>query len=133
LSHSGIAIAFMHDNVPSRLSADVMLCLFRVVQEALQNVIKYSHAKEVKVHLAGTPIGLTLSVVDDGVGFDVQAMRAKGLGIISMKERLEAIGGSLEIRSSPGRGTRVEATVPVDVIQGGEATRPDVNAKGASN
>ena len=55
LSHSGIAIAFTHDNVPSTLSADVTLCLFRVVQEALQNAIKYSQAKEVAVHLAGSP------------------------------------------------------------------------------
>ena len=129
LSHSGIAIAFTHDNVPSTLSADVTLCLFRVVQEALQNAIKYSQAKEVAVHLAGSPIGLTLSVVDDGVGFDVEVMWAKGLGLVSMKERLEAIGGFLEIRSGPGCGTRVEATVPLDVIQSGEATRPDeVNA-----
>ena len=56
-------------------------------------------------------------------------MWAKGLGLVSMKERLEAIGGFLEIRSSPGCGTRVEATVPLDVIQSGEATRPDVNAQ----
>ena len=132
LSHSGIAIAFTHDNVPSTLSADVTLCLFRVVQEALQNAIKYSQAKEVAVHLAGSPIGLTLSVVDDGVGFDVEVMWAKGLGLVSMKERLEAIGGFLEIRSGPGCGTRVEATVPLDVIQSGEATRPDVNAQRAS-
>jgi signal transduction histidine kinase len=129
LSHSGIAIAFTHDNVPSTLSADVKLCLFRIVQEALQNAIKYSHAKEVAVHLAASPIGLTLSVVDDGVGFDVEVMWANGLGLVSMKERLEAIGGFLEIRSGPGCGTRVEARVPLDVIQSGEATRPDVNAQ----
>ena len=94
-----------------------MLCLFRVVQEALQNAIKYSQAREVAVHLAGSPIGLTLSVVDDGITFDVEVMWAKGLGLVSMKERLEAIGGFLDIRSSPGCGTRVEATVPLDVIQ----------------
>ncbi len=55
LSQSGIAITFTHDNVPSTLSADVTLCLFRVVQEALQNAIKYSKAREVSVHLAGEP------------------------------------------------------------------------------
>ena len=129
LSQSGIAIAFTHDNVPSTLSADLTLCLFRVVQEALQNAIKYSKAREVSVHLAGGPLGLTLTVVDDGVGFDVDAVWGKGLGLVSMKERLEAIGGSFEIRSNPGDGTRVEATVPLDVVQGGEATRPDAKAK----
>jgi signal transduction histidine kinase len=128
LSHSGIAIAFTHDNVPPTLSADLTLCLFRVAQEALQNAIKYSKAGDVSVHLAGSPFGLTLSIVDDGVGFDVQAMWLKGLGLVSMKERLEAVGGSLEIRSTPGAGTRVEAAVPLDVVQSGESTRPDVNS-----
>jgi signal transduction histidine kinase len=125
LSHSGIAITFTHENVPPTLSADVTLCMFRVVQEALQNAIKHSQGKEVSVHLAGSPNRLTLSVVDNGVGFDADVMWAEGLGLVSMKERLEAIGGSLEIRSSPGGGTRVEATVPLDVIKSGGATQPD--------
>jgi signal transduction histidine kinase len=129
LSQSGIAIAFTHDNVPSTLSPDLTLCLFRVVQEALQNAIKYSKAREVSVHLGGSPFGLTLSVVDDGVGFDVEAASSKGLGLVSMKERLEALGGSLEIRSNPGFGTRVEATAPLDAVQSSEATRPDTKAK----
>jgi signal transduction histidine kinase len=115
LSHSGIAIAFTHHDVPTTLSADLTLCLFRVVQEALQNAIKYSQAGEVSVHLAGSRHGLTLSVVDDGVGFDVEVAWSKGLGLVSMKERLEAIGGSLDIRSDPDVGTRLEATVPLDI------------------
>jgi signal transduction histidine kinase len=127
LSHSGVAIAFTHDHVPSKLSADVTLCLFRVAQEALQNAINYSQAKDVAVRLAGSRIGLTLSVVDKGVGFDVEVAWAKGLGLGSMKERLEGIGGFLEIRSGPGHGTRVEATVPLAVIQSGEATRPETS------
>jgi len=132
MSHSGIAIAFTHDNVPTTLSADVTLCIFRVVQEALQNAIKYSRASEVTVHLAGSPGRLSLSVVDDGVGFDVDTKWTKGLGLISMRERLEAIGGLLEIRSNPGRGTRVEARVPLDVIQSVDETRPEVKAIRAS-
>ena len=132
MSQSGIAIAFTHDNVPSALSDNVTLCIFRVVQEALQNAIKYSQANEVTVHLAGSPGGIRLSVVDDGVGFDVEDTRANGLGLVSMKERMEAIGGFLEIRSGPGCGTRVEATVPLDVIQSVEETRPEVNVKRAS-
>ncbi len=124
LSHSGNVIAFRHDNVPSTLAADVTLCLFRVVQEALHNAIKYSQAKELSVCLAANETELSLSVVDDGVGFDAEVMSAKGLGLVSMKERLEMIGGLLEVRSSPGCGTRVEATVPLDVAQSGVATRP---------
>ncbi len=127
LSQSGITITFTHDSVPAALSPDLTLCLFRVVQEALHNAIKYSQAKEVSVHLAGGPQGLTLSVVDDGVGFDVDAVWGKGLGLVSMKERLEAIGGSLEIRSHPGASTTVLAMVPFDVVgQTTEAHRSEV-------
>ena len=95
MSRSGIAIKLTHDNVPSGLSANVTLCIFRVAQEALQNAIKYSWANEVTVHLAASPRGLSLNVVDDGVGFDFKDTLTKGLGLVSMKERLEAIGGFL--------------------------------------
>jgi signal transduction histidine kinase len=68
LAHSGIAIKFTHDGVPSTLPPDLTLCLFRIVQEALQNAIKHSKATEMSVHLRGTSAGLILGVVDDGVG-----------------------------------------------------------------
>jgi len=67
----------------------------------------------VSVDLQGGPAGLTLTIEDDGVGFDVNATWRKGLGLISMHERLEAVGGSLEIHSRPGSGTRLKAAVPV--------------------
>jgi signal transduction histidine kinase len=127
LSHAGLSITFTHDHVPSRLAAEATLSLFRVVQEALYNAIKYSQASEVVVHLAGSPLGLTVTVVDDGVGFDVPAASASGLGLVSMKERLEAIDGSLEIRSSRGHGTRVEASVPAAIVERGEALWPDLD------
>ena len=123
LAQSGTSIVFTHDHVPSSLSADLTLCLFRVVQEALQNAVKYSKAREITVSLVGTPGGLALSIVDDGVGFDVDGDWGKGLGLVSMKERLEAVGGSLEIHSRPGAGTRVEATAPLDAFQ----ARSDLN------
>ncbi len=62
--------------------------------------------------LVGEPDGLALTVADDGVGFDVEAMWGKGLGLVSMRERLDAIGGTLQIHSRIGAGTRVEARVP---------------------
>jgi signal transduction histidine kinase len=61
-----------------------------------------------------------LTVTDDGVGFDVDAAWGKGLGLISMAERLEAIGGRLDIRSEPGAGTHLEASVPLPVASGAE-------------
>ena len=113
LSQPGIAIAFTHDSVPSTLSPDLTLCLFRVVQEALHNAIKYSKARDVSVHLGGSPLGLTLSVADDGVGFDVEARWGKGLGLVSISERIEAAGGTLDIHSTPGAGTFFAISIPL--------------------
>ncbi len=115
LSRSDLAITFTHQTVPSTLPPDLTLCLFRIAQEAVQNAVKYSGAHLVSVHLSGSPDGLALAIVDDGVGFDVNAAWGKGLGLISMTERLEAIGGTLEIRSKPGTGTRLEVRAPLRV------------------
>jgi signal transduction histidine kinase len=117
LSRAGFAVTFTHASVPSTLSRELMLCLFRVVQESLQNAIKYSGAGEVSVTLTGGPSGLVLTIVDTGVGFDVGAAWGKGVGLVSMVERVEAIGGSLEISSEPGAGTRLTATIPPHVVQ----------------
>jgi signal transduction histidine kinase len=94
-----------------------MLCVFRIVQEALQNAIKYSRASEVLVRVAGAPGELRLTVIDDGVGFDVDAAWRNGVGLISMVERVETIGGVLEIRSTPGTGTSVAAVIPLRIDQ----------------
>jgi len=112
LSRPGVTITFTHANVPEALPEDVTLCLYRVVQEALQNAVKHSRAREILVHLQGSDAGLTATVVDDGAGFDVDAQFGKGLGLISMTERLEAVGGTLKIRSAPGGGTRLKMSVP---------------------
>ena len=117
LARPGVTISFTHTNVPNSLPEDVTLCLYRVVQEALQNAVKHSGAREVFVHLQGADTGLTAIVIDDGAGFDVDAQFGKGLGLVSMTERLEAVGGTLKIRSTPGSGTRLKMTVPV-VIAG---------------
>jgi signal transduction histidine kinase len=117
LSRRDCAVTVTHENVPSSLPPDVTLCLFRVIQEALQNALKYSKAGGVAVHLAGDPKGLAATIVDDGVGFDVPSAWGKGLGLISMSERLEAIGGTLQIHSKPGHGTRLEIRVPVGVAR----------------
>ncbi len=113
LSRSDVAVTFTHDNVPVALPPDLMLCLFRLVQEALQNAIKHSGAGHISVHLAGVANGVALTIVDDGSGFDVDAAWGRGLGLISMAERLEAMGGTLEIHSRPNAGTRVAVRVPV--------------------
>jgi signal transduction histidine kinase len=117
LSRAGFTITFTHDFVPSTLSPDVMLCLFRVVQEALQNAIKYSQAKNVSVHLGSDSDGMRLTILDNGVGFDIDAAWGNGVGLVSMVERLEAIGGSLQIDTRPGAGTRLTASAPSEPVR----------------
>jgi len=115
LSRTGLAVSYTHENVPSTLAPEAMLCLFRVVQEAAQNAIKYSHANELAVHLSGASGRLTVTITDNGTGFDVDGAWGKGVGLVSMVERVEAMGGTLDISSTPGAGTRVTATVPAVV------------------
>jgi signal transduction histidine kinase len=117
LSRAGFTITFTHDLVPPTLAPEVMLCLFRVVQEALQNAIKHSKAKDVSVHLGYDGDGLTVTIVDSGVGFDVEAAWGNGVGLVSMVERLEAIGGTLRIDSRRGEGTRLTASVVTDLAR----------------
>ena len=121
LSKPDVTITFAHENVPPMLAPDLNLCLFRIVQEALQNALKYSKARNVSVDLRGVSDGIALTIVDDGVGFDVDAAWGRGLGLISMHERVEAIGGTFEIRSSPGAGTRLEVSVPASILHDTEA------------
>jgi signal transduction histidine kinase/ActR/RegA family two-component response regulator len=117
LSRNEIDIRLTHEMVPATLHGDLTLCLFRVVQEALQNALKHSKARNVSVHLTGRRGVLALSIVDDGVGFDVDDAVGTGLGLISMNERLDAVGGSLEIRSKPGVGTELTIRVPLDPVR----------------
>jgi signal transduction histidine kinase len=117
LTHAGVAVAFTYDNVPEVVPPDVMLCLYRVAQEALQNALKHSRATELALDLSGTSDGLTLTFRDDGVGFDIDAAWKTGIGLRSMSERLQAVGGSLTLTSRPGAGTRLRAFVPRHALQ----------------
>ena len=108
----GTTVTFTHAYVPEGLPQDVTLCLFRVAQEAVQNAIKHGSARNVAVHLGGDNHTLILTIADDGKGFDVRGQWGKGLGLISMSERLDLIGGTLQLDSSPDAGTRVEVSVP---------------------
>jgi len=88
--------------------------LFRVLQEALQNAVKHSGARHFHVDLRGTSEEICLTVSDPGVGFDWRgAMNRQGLGLISMRERLQLVNGEFSIDSDPGRGTTICARVPL--------------------
>lgn len=101
-------------NVPEELENDVALCLLRLVQEALHNIAKHSHATLVQMELSGTPRDLVLTLADNGEGFDLAGVRSTaGLGLVSMRERMHLLGGSFEITSKPGSGTKIQARVPL--------------------
>jgi signal transduction histidine kinase len=109
-----VEVQFHHSGVPSTLPKEVSLCLFRVLQEALQNATKYSGVRVFRVNLRGFPKGLELTVSDHGIGFDKpDALSSTGLGLISMRERLQMVHGVLDIQTHPGRGTTISATVPL--------------------
>lgn len=91
---------------------DVEETLYRVVQEALANVARHSDAGQAEIQLVWEEDHLRVTVRDSGYGFNVPAAAGKGLGLASMRERVEALGGELQISSSPGN-TRVEADVPL--------------------
>ena len=120
MAQLGLPITFTHESVPLPLPLDLTLCLFRVAQEALQNAHKYSGARDVSVQLRGGSEGLTLTVSDDGVGFDMDQAWGKGLGLISMGERLDAVGGTFTISSRPGEGTRIRVFVPLSALRATE-------------
>ena len=88
--------------------------LFRIFQESLTNVARHSKAKKVSVTLDLEEESVVLSVMDNGVGFDKQAaVNKKTLGILGMKERSSMIGGTYDIISKPGKGTKVVVTIPL--------------------
>ena len=109
-----VRIEFVYSDVPPQLSKEAALALFRVLQEALQNAVKHSHAQDFKVELRATPDGIHLAVSDSGAGFDQRkALDSRGLGLVSMRERLQLVNGTMVIESEPGRGTTIRARVPL--------------------
>jgi signal transduction histidine kinase len=108
-----IEIDFSHSDIPHSLPKEIALCLFRVLQEALQNAVKHSGARHLKAELRGAPEEIQLTVNDQGVGFEQQdAINRRGIGLISMRERLQLVRGEISIKSQPGVGTTIHARVP---------------------
>ena len=107
-----VEIDFHSDDIPKNLSQEISLCLFRVLQEALQNAAKHSGSKRFQVMLSGTSNEIQLTVQDSGIGFDVdKALKGHGLGLTSMKERLKLVDGDLSIDAQVQVGTTIRAIV----------------------
>jgi signal transduction histidine kinase len=100
--------------MPPHLPKDVALCLFRIAQEAMRNVVRHANARKVDISLAFDNGGLQLVVADDGSGFaPFEGGERPSLGLASMRERVRLLGGTVDVDSAPGRGTTVMAWVPL--------------------
>jgi signal transduction histidine kinase len=95
------------------LSDDLRTCIYRVMQEALTNAARHAHASNISVRLQRRDDGITALIEDDGVGFDRTRIRKGGLGLLGMEERVRELNGRLDIRSTPGPGTRILIQLPV--------------------
>jgi PAS domain S-box-containing protein len=110
----GITVNFSAESVPESLPETVALCLYRVAQEALQNIRKHAQTKTASITLAGRGHDVVMVIQDYGRGFDINAVRGRGgLGLISMEERVWFAKGRLSIASKLGEGTQVEVRIPV--------------------
>jgi len=112
--HNGVTVQFSNEAIPHAVPQDVSLCIFRVLQESLTNAIKHSGAERFEVELRAISGEIQLTVRDDGIGFDAAAgMVSRGLGLVSMRERVSLVKGVLLIASQPGGGAKIIARVPV--------------------
>jgi PAS domain S-box-containing protein len=132
VSRQSLAVQFHDQDVPRGVVAERALSLFRIVEEALSNVIRHSGAKTAHVALGGTPDGyLLLRIADDGCGF--KSPREGGIGLVSMRERAESLDGTLTVSSTPGRGTVVEVRVPAQAQPDRSAGSPAAHSARAES
>jgi signal transduction histidine kinase len=117
-----LRIEFSSGDTPSSMPKDVALCLFRVAQEALRNVVKHSAARDAHVKLWHADGMLALRIADSGRGFSLRS-GSEGLGLVSMRERVQFLGGQISVQSTAQKGTEINVSVPVSWIDS-EAFQP---------
>jgi PAS domain S-box-containing protein len=128
-----VSIEFTDRNVPKHLPKDISLCLFRIAQEALHNAVKYSETNRFVVALYAIEGEVQLVVRDPGAGFDVEeAKKNRGLGLVSMQERIHLVQGRFAVDSKPGKGTRIFAAVPFVAVKT-EGSPEDASGKKAGS
>jgi signal transduction histidine kinase len=111
----GVTVTFTDQGREHAVSAAVALCVYRITQEALDIAVQHSHATAARVDLALDECQLRLTIEDDGIGFDAATSARGGLGLASMRERLNAVGGDLRVASTVSRGARLEIRIPLGV------------------
>jgi signal transduction histidine kinase len=111
-AQQGVEIDFQSEGIPEELSEDISICLFRVLQEAVQNAAKHSGSRLLQVSLRNGSKEIELTVYDSGIGFELEnAFQKQGLGLTSMRERMKLVNGELSIESGLQQGTTVRARV----------------------
>jgi len=113
----GVKVSLESRGDEGRATGPVATAVFRIVQEAVSNIARHSQAKNAKISLEFRKSEVRVLVDDDGRGFDLRSLEppqdsGRGLGLLGMRERAELFGGSVEIESSPGNGTRIRVRVP---------------------
>ncbi len=115
-AETGVAARYRVINGGHPLPPRVEVALYRICQEALANVVRHAEAGRAEVRLVATPGRVQLVVEDDGRGFDASNIPVDRHGLVGMNERARMLGGRIEIYSSPGAGTSIEATVPLEEV-----------------
>lgn len=121
---TGISVTFQTRGVVNELTSVISLTLFRIVQESLSNVKKHSKASNVFVNFEVVNDFYRLYIFDDGIGFDTEKLKensediSSGFGLVSMRERIELLDGEIDIKSEPGKGTRINIKIPFEQNKG---------------
>jgi PAS domain S-box-containing protein len=123
-----IRIRFEATRVPPGLSEEFAVSIFRVAQEALRNAVRHSGATATTVSLAGAPAQVTLTVADNGRGFDPLSLGTSGLGLLTMRERVELLGGTLAVEAGRPHGTTIRVVLPLKPSAGAAPRRPAADA-----
>jgi len=110
--HSGVRCTFTADGELDDLDEQTNITLYRLVQECLTNVAKHADATQVTVSMTRAANGLRFSFSDNGKGFD-PSQRRRGLGLVGLRERVEALSGHFDLETVSGRGVQVKAVIPV--------------------
>lgn len=118
LAEAGVKAHFETAGTERRMPTRVETAIFRIIQEAVTNIVRHANAESASISIEFEDNSIAVHIEDDGKGFDFdEAMRAtregRGLGLLSMKERAELLGGSLNIKSKPGQGTQIDLEIPV--------------------
>jgi signal transduction histidine kinase len=106
-----VEVEVRSESVTEDLADELKVCVYRIVQEALNNAQRHAHAKNVEVALVQAESSIRVRITDDGGGFDTK--RTRGMGLLGMEERVNRLGGRITVDSQPGAGTKIEAELPL--------------------